>query len=53
MMKNIKRAGDLTAVWVPDQKHEALRDLVRLREAAQDDHVQATHRLGNSSFAMD
>jgi transposase len=23
------RAGDLTAVWVPDPAHEALRDLVR------------------------
>ncbi len=23
------RAGDLTAVWVPDAAHEALRDLVR------------------------
>ena len=23
------RAGDLTAVWVPDASHEALRDLVR------------------------
>ncbi len=40
------RAGDLTAVWVPDQKHEALRDLVRLREAAQEDNVRAKHRLG-------
>ncbi len=39
------RAGDLTAVWVPDQKHEALRDLVRLREAAQEDNVRAKHRL--------
>jgi len=39
------RAGDLTPVWVPDQKHEALRDLVRLREAAQEDNVRAKHRL--------
>ena len=28
------RAGDLTAVWVPDANHEAIRDLVRAREAA-------------------
>ena len=28
------RSGDLTAVWVPDADHEALRDLVRAREAA-------------------
>ena len=27
------RAGELTAVWVPDAAHEALRDLVRAREA--------------------
>ena len=40
------RAGDLMPVWVPDQKHEALRDLVRLREAAQEDNVRAKHRLG-------
>lgn len=28
------RAGELTAVWVPDEHHEAMRDLVRAREAA-------------------
>jgi transposase len=28
------RAGDLTAVWVPDANHEALCDLVRARETA-------------------
>jgi transposase len=28
------RSGDLTAVWVPDESSEALRDLVRQREAA-------------------
>ena len=27
------RSGDLTAVWVPDEGSEALRDLVRTREA--------------------
>ena len=31
------RAGELTAVWVPDERHEAMRDLVRAREAAVDD----------------
>src|SRR6202051_4344438 len=29
------RAGDLTAVWVPDARHEALRELTRARGAAQ------------------
>jgi transposase len=31
------RAGELTPVWVPDAAHEALRDLVRAREAARKD----------------
>ena len=39
------RAGELTAVWVPDAAHEALRDLVRAREAAKKDELRARHRL--------
>jgi transposase len=39
------RAGDLTAVWVPDAAHEALRDLVRAREAAKSDQLRARNRL--------
>lgn len=39
------RAGDLTAVWVPDAAHEALRDLVRARQAAKRDQLRACHRL--------
>lgn len=39
------RSGDLTPVWVPDAAHEALRDLVRAREAAQGDYLRARHRL--------
>src|SRR3990172_1878503 len=31
------RAGELTAVWVPDTRHEAMRDLTRAREAAVED----------------
>jgi transposase len=40
------RAGELTAVWVPDASQEALRDLVRAREAAKKDQLKARHRLG-------
>lgn len=39
------RSGDLTPVWVPDRGHEALRDLVRAREAAKKDQLRARHRL--------
>lgn len=35
------RSGDLTAVWVPDEVHEAMRDLVRARS-------DATIQLGRS-----
>jgi transposase len=31
------RGGDLTAVWVPDGRHEAVRDLTRARQAASED----------------
>ncbi|MGY3533222.1 transposase [Bradyrhizobium embrapense] len=33
-LARLLRAGELTAVWVPDEGHEAMRDLVRARAAA-------------------
>jgi transposase len=39
------RAGDLTAVWVPDATTEALRDLVRAREVTKQDQLRARHRV--------
>ena len=39
------RSGDLTAVWIPDENSEALRDIVRQREAAKQDQLRARHRL--------
>jgi transposase len=39
------RAGELTPVHVPDAAQEALRDLVRAREAAKRDQLRAKHRL--------
>jgi transposase len=39
------RAGDLTAVFVPDAEHEGLRDLVRTREATKTDELHARHRV--------
>lgn len=44
-LARLHRAGELTAVWVPDAQHEALRDLVRAREAAKKDELRARHRL--------
>src|ERR1700681_1996780 len=31
MLARLHRAGELTAIWVPDADHEAMRDLIRLR----------------------
>ena len=33
-LAKLDRAGELTAVWVPEPEHEAMRDLVRARAAA-------------------
>jgi transposase len=44
-LARLYRAGELTAVWVPDQAHEALRDLVRAREAAVTDQHRARQRI--------
>ena len=44
-LASFHRSGELTAVWVPDADHEALRDLVRLREAAKKDQQKSRLRL--------
>src|SRR6195256_3380036 len=36
-LAKLSRAGKLTAVWGPDERHEAMRDLSRAREAARND----------------
>ena len=36
-LARLLRAGELTAVWVPDEAHEAMRDLVRARQVAVED----------------
>lgn len=37
-LARLLRAGELTAVWVPDEIHEAVRDLVRTRQMAVEDY---------------
>ena len=44
-LAKLHRAGELTAVWVPDQAHEAIRDLVRARLAAVRSLRQARQQL--------
>lgn len=49
-LAKLLRAGELTAVWVPDEGHEAMRDLVRARAAAVE--TQRIHRQQVSSFML-
>jgi transposase len=46
------RSDDLTSVWVPDGDSEALRDLVRAREASKQDQLRARHRLSKFLLRM-
>ena len=36
-LAKLLRAGELTAAWVPDERHEAMRDLSRARQAVKKD----------------
>lgn len=49
-LARLLRAGELTAVWVPDEGHEAMRDLVRARAAAVE--TLRVHRQQVSAFVL-
>ena len=42
----LHRSGELTAVWVPDEEQEAIRDLTRAREDMKAIELKARQRLG-------
>lgn len=44
-LARLYRAGELTAIRVPDQEDEAVRDLIRARTSAMEDLRKARHRL--------
>jgi transposase len=44
-LSECSRAGQLSAVWIPDPDDEAIRDLSRAREDAVNSRVQARHQL--------
>jgi len=45
MLARLLRAGELTSVWVPDEIHEAMRDVVRARQACSNDRRRARQRV--------
>lgn len=49
-LAKLLRAGDISPVWVPDEAHEALRDLVRTRGAALKDLRRKRQHI--SSFLL-
>lgn len=49
-LAKLLRADELTAVWVPDESHEAMRDLVRARAAAVE--TLRVHRQQVSAFML-
>lgn len=44
-LASLLRSGELTPVWVPDEKQEALRDLVRAREDVQEDVLRKRNQI--------
>jgi transposase len=45
-LARLLRAQELTAIWVPDAVHEAMRDLVRARSATHGDLTRCRQRIG-------
>lgn len=50
MLARLSRAGELTAVWVPDADHEAMRDLIRLRSVVR--HIVTRARQHLQGFLL-
>lgn len=44
-LARLLRAGELAFIWVPDEVHEAVRDLVRARHSASSDVRRARQRI--------
>ena len=52
-LARLLRAGELTAVWVPDATHEAMRDLVRARGAGVADLLRCRQRIAGFLLRQD
>jgi len=52
-LARLLRSGELTPVWVPDEKQEAIRDLVRAREDAQKDILRKRNQISKFLLRLD
>ena len=46
-LAKLLRAGELTSVWVPDERHEAMRELSRAREATRADLTRKRQQVSS------
>jgi len=46
-LAKLLRAGELTSVWVPDERHEAMRELTRARDAARQDLTRKRQQVSS------
>ncbi len=46
-LARLLRAGELTSVWVPDARHEAMRELTRARDAARQDLTRKRQQVSS------
>lgn len=46
-LAKLLRAGELTSVWVPDERHEAMRELSRARDAARQDLMRKRQQVSS------
>lgn len=47
VLARLLRAGELTAVWIPDARHEAMRELTRARDAARQDLTRKRQQVSS------
>ena len=52
-LAKLLRAGELTAVWVPDERHEAMRDLSRARQAVKKDLQGKRQQISSLMLRLD
>ena len=51
-LARLLRAGELTAVWVPDARHEAMRELARARDSARQDLTRKRQQVSSMLLRM-
>jgi transposase len=51
-LARLLRAGELTSVWVPDARHEAMRELTRARDASKQDLTRKRQQVSSMMLRL-